>query len=239
MIEKHHQPSCSAHLGCSRCCSEYIKVASLNPPPKRKKTLFSFFQKDTRLARLCVPSFSDSLGNSLCTSFMLNGTWRLHVILAVPQLDLKSICSLDCPGYRVLTFPWHLFHTNKTICVRAKATNYSEKCGSVGSDAPNGLFFLFCHNPFLTSRCSWTVEVSVLKSRLSMLQSADTMHFQFVLIFYGFIANQLLSSMRGRRYERGKVVTKVRSNCPDSCEYQEEAIKIINNLQFFQKCYVF
>lgn len=160
--------------------------------------------------------------------FTLNGTRSLHVILAVPQLDLESICSLDCPGYGVLAFPWHLFRTNKTICVRTKATNYSEKCGSVGSDAANGLFCLFCHSPFLTSRRSWTGEVSVLKSRLSMLQSADTMRFQLIFSFF--------RRWRGWRYERGKGVTKVRSNCPNPCENQEEeAIKIINNLHFFSE----
>lgn len=143
------------------------------------------------------PFFKTTQGWSACVFQAFQTVSAIPYALLYAQWDTrpschsrsKSICSLDCPGYGVLSFLWHLLHytyTNKTICVRAKATNYSEKCGSVGSNAVNGLFFLFCHNPFLTLRRGWSVEVSVLKSRLSMLQREDTMHFQFVLIFYGF-----------------------------------------------------
>lgn len=156
-----------------RMLQEVNKSCCTYPPSsqKKKKTfhqeaeLFFLFSKRHKVgATVCSKLFRQSQQFPM-QFFTLNGTRSLHVILAVPQLDLKSICSLDCPGYGVLTFPWHLFRTNKTICVRAKATNYSEKCGSDGSDAANGLFFLFflfCHNPFAQPRCNPDAKICVI-----------------------------------------------------------------------------
>lgn len=77
----------------------------------------------------------------------LNGAQSLNFTLTVPQLDLKSTGSLDRPGYRA-SFPWHLFHTNKTNSVNMELP-IIQKNVAVLVYAVNSLLSVICCSPSL------------------------------------------------------------------------------------------
>lgn len=84
----------------------------------------ALLQMNTRVALLHdIPSSGSFWPIPLTVQFGTKHTQQdpdSHFTLTIPQLDQKSTGSLDHPGYRVISFPCCLFHTNKTNSVNAE-----------------------------------------------------------------------------------------------------------------------
>lgn len=84
----------------------------------------ALLQMNTRVALLHdIPSSGSFWPIPLTVQFGTKHTQQdpdSHFTLTIPQLDRKSTGSLDHPGYRVISFPCRLFHTNKTNSVNAE-----------------------------------------------------------------------------------------------------------------------
>lgn len=136
---KHHQayPVFLCCFLCSRSRCKKIKIlnffvllVSLYLHFKKKSFIMKLYfslallQMNTRVALLHdIPSSGSFWPIPLTVQFGTKHTQQdpdSHFTLTIPQLDRKSTGSLDHPGYRVISFPCRLFHTNKTNSVNAE-----------------------------------------------------------------------------------------------------------------------
>lgn len=135
----HHQayPVFLCCFLCSRSRCKKIKIlnffvllVSLYLHLKKKSFIMKLYfslallQMNTRVALLHdIPSSGSFWPIPLTVQFGTKHTQQdpdSHFTLTIPQLDRKSTGSLDHPGYRVISFPCRLFHTNKTNSVNAE-----------------------------------------------------------------------------------------------------------------------